>query len=72
MAATPDSTKIGLATEARMSVDRSRGRLDKKSQDYFRRREEAETDAANNASSEAARRAHQELADEYAALLRRA
>ena len=55
-----------------MSADESRGRLDKKSQDYFRRREEAEMDAAKNASSEAARRAHQELADEYAALLRHA
>ena len=55
-----------------MSADRSRARLDKKSQDYFRRREEAENDAAKNARSEAARRAHQELADGYAALLGRA
>lgn len=72
MAATGDSTSSGPAMEARMPADESRGRLDKKSQDYFRRREEAEMDAAKNASSEAARRAHQELADEYAALLRHA
>lgn len=49
---------------------RSRAKLDNKSKDYFRRREEMENDAAKNAASEAARRAHQELADEYAALLR--
>jgi hypothetical protein len=41
------------------------------SQEYFRRREQVERSAAKNASSEAARRAHQELAQEYAALLRR-
>jgi hypothetical protein len=45
--------------------------MDERSQDYFRRRQEAEKTAAKNASSDAARRAHQELADEYAALLGR-
>lgn len=53
-----------------MSADRSKAKLDKKSQDYFRRREGVEKDAARSAASDAARRAHQELADEYAALLR--
>ncbi len=53
-----------------MTANRSRAKLDKKSKDYFRRREEMENDAAKNAASEPARRAHQELADEYAALLR--
>ena len=52
-----------------MTANRSRAKLDKKSKDYFRRREK-ENDAAKNAASEPARRAHQELADEYAALLR--
>lgn len=41
------------------------------SQDYFRRRERAERAAAKNAASEAARRIHQELAQSYAALLRK-
>lgn len=41
------------------------------SQDYFRRRERAERAAAKNAATEAARRIHQELAQGYAALLRR-
>ena len=53
-----------------MAANRSGRKLDKTSQDYFRRREEAENDAAKHAASEPARRAHQELADEYAALLR--
>lgn len=53
-----------------MAANRSGRKLDKTSQDYFRRREEMENDAAKNAASEPARRAHQELADEYAALLR--
>lgn len=53
-----------------MTANRRRAKLDKKSKDYFRRREEMENDAAKNAASEAARRAHQELADEYATLLR--
>ena len=44
--------------------------LDEDSQDYFRRRERAERAAAKNAASEAARRAHQELAQSYAARLR--
>jgi hypothetical protein len=38
---------------------------------YFRKRAEAERAAARDAATDAARRAHQELADEYAALLRR-
>lgn len=41
------------------------------SQDYFRRRERAERAAAKNAATEAARRIHQELAQGYAALLRK-
>jgi hypothetical protein len=45
--------------------------LDHDSQEYFRRREEAERYAAKNAASDAARRAHEELAQEYAALLSR-
>jgi hypothetical protein len=40
------------------------------SEAYFRHREKAEKAAARNAASDAARRAHQELAEEYAALLR--
>jgi len=43
---------------------------DQKSMDYFRRREQAERAAAKNAQSEAARRVHQELAQEYAELIR--
>ena len=38
--------------------------------DYVRRREEAERTAARSASCNAARRAHEELADRYAELLR--
>jgi hypothetical protein len=38
--------------------------------DYFRWREQAERAAAKNAQSEAARRVHQELAQEYAELIR--
>ena len=38
--------------------------------DYFRRREQAERAAAKKAQSEAARRVHQELAQEYAGLIR--
>jgi hypothetical protein len=45
--------------------------VDKKSVEYFRQRETTERDAAQNAASEAARRVHLELAQEYAALLRR-
>ena len=40
------------------------------SHDYFRRRERAER-AAKNAATEAARRIHQQLAQGYAALLRK-
>jgi hypothetical protein len=39
--------------------------------DYFRRRERAERAAAKHAVSEAARRVHQELAQNYAELARR-
>jgi len=45
--------------------------LDHDSQDYFRRRELAERAAAKAAATEAARRAHQELAQGYAKLLQR-
>lgn len=45
--------------------------LDRDSLDYFRRRERAERAAAKNAVSESARRAHQELAQNYSALLRK-
>jgi len=44
---------------------------DHETQDYFRRRELAERAAAKNAATEAARRVHQELAQEYAELIRR-
>lgn len=44
--------------------------LDQKSADYFRRRERSERAAAKKALSEAARRIHQELAENYAQLLR--
>ena len=44
--------------------------IDQESQEYFRRRERAERAAAKNAVSEAARRAHQELAQSYADRLR--
>lgn len=46
--------------------------LDFKSEDYFRRRELAERAAAKYAPSSAARRIHQQLAQEYAELARRA
>jgi hypothetical protein len=44
--------------------------LNQQSIDYFRRRELAERSAAKKAQSEAARRIHQELAQEYAGLIR--
>jgi len=44
--------------------------MDQETLDYFRRRELAERSAAKNAISEAARRAHQELAQGYAEKLR--
>ena len=44
--------------------------LDSESQDYIRRREQAERAAAKNAATETARRVHQELAQSYAAMLR--
>jgi hypothetical protein len=54
-----------------MDEDRSGANLDCESQEYFRRREEAERQAAKHAASEPARRAHEKLAHEYAALLSR-
>ena len=45
--------------------------IDPESADYFRRRELAERAAAKGAASQAARRIHQELAQEYVQLLRR-
>jgi hypothetical protein len=44
---------------------------DQSNQDYFRKREQAERAAAKKASSEAARRIHQELAQSYASILRK-
>jgi hypothetical protein len=44
--------------------------LDPRSVEYFRRRELAERAAAKSAGSDAARRAHQELAQSYAELVR--
>jgi hypothetical protein len=44
--------------------------VDQVSVDYLRRRERAERAAAKNAVSDAARRVHQELAQNYAELLR--
>ena len=46
--------------------------VDKNRLDYFRRREQAEREAAKAASSDIARRVHQELAEQYAELLRNA
>jgi hypothetical protein len=45
--------------------------IESDSSDYFRRREQAERAAAKIAVTEAARRAHQELAQHYAAMVRR-
>lgn len=45
--------------------------LDEETLEYFRRRERAERSAAKNAESDAARRVHQELAQEYSELLQR-
>lgn len=44
--------------------------IDPESVDYFRRRELTERAAAKNAVSSAARRIHQQLAQEYVQLLR--
>ena len=46
--------------------------LDDESAEYFRRRELAELAAAKSAASDAARRAHRELARQYAELQREA
>jgi hypothetical protein len=46
--------------------------VDQQSIDYFRSRERVERAAADNAASDEARRAHLELAQGYAALVRRA
>lgn len=45
-------------------------RVNQEEQDYLRRRELDERAAEKSASSDAARRAHRELADEYAERLR--
>lgn len=45
--------------------------LDRESIEYFRLRERIERAAAQNAATEAARRAHLELAEGYAALARK-
>ena len=45
--------------------------MDQESIDYFRSRERIEREAAKSAVSEAARRAHLELAQGYAALTRK-
>lgn len=44
--------------------------VDHSAVDYFRSREQAERSAAKHAQSEAARRIHQQLAQEYARLIR--
>lgn len=44
--------------------------IDQESANYFRRRERAERAAAKQAASDAARRIHQELAQNYARILR--
>ena len=44
--------------------------LDQETQDYFRRRELVERAAAKYAATDAARRAHQQLAQSYADKLR--
>jgi hypothetical protein len=44
--------------------------IDQATTDYFRRRELVERAAAKSAASQAARRIHQELAQEYVQLLR--
>lgn len=46
--------------------------LDRESIEYFRSRERIERAAAKGAATEAARRAHLELAQGYAALVRKA
>ncbi len=45
--------------------------IDEQSADYLRKRERAERAAAKYAASNAARRVHQELAQNYAELLRK-
>jgi hypothetical protein len=48
------------------------GKLDQESIDYFKLRERIERAAAEAAATDAARLAHLELADGYAALIRKA
>jgi hypothetical protein len=43
---------------------------DQESLEYFRKREQAERDAAKNAASEEARRAHEDLAENYSERVR--
>jgi hypothetical protein len=70
MAAPPQTADMRSAMSTRISNRRMDGKLDEQSEHYFREREKAETRAAENAASAEARRAHQELAAEYAARLR--
>lgn len=59
-----------IRMSTRVPNSRVGGKLDEQSENYFRQREKAEKLAARNAASDEARRAHQELAAEYAARLR--
>ena len=67
----PDPMKaVWLSTrDSRMKI--RGGAMRKNEFEYLKNREQAERAAARNAASDAARRAHQELADNYAELLRR-
>ena len=70
MAGLSQSANIVAATRGRARVPWGGMMADQQSVDYFRRRERAERAAAKNAGSDAARRAHQELAQGYAELVR--
>jgi hypothetical protein len=69
MAPPTESADMAILMSTRVPTSRIGGKLDVQSQDYFRQREKAEKLAAQNAASDEARRAHQELAAEYAARL---
>ena len=70
MAPPMESADMAILMSTRVSNSRLGGELDEQSEHYFRQREKAEKLAAQNAASDEARRAHQELAAEYAARLR--
>ena len=70
MAVRLESADMRSSMSTRVSNRRISGKLDEQSEHYFRQREEAEKLAAKKAASDEARRAHQELAAEYAARLR--